>query len=149
MSNYITYCNIWLKCYITFCDIVADGKRCSNVLAIAINYFCNSIKKINIKNRFYSFFVTLMIISLFSAEIVQRILSLSVRFNAFTISTGIVVLNDREWDVCKFAVDSNSNNFIPPYLLFVIYIFDNILYIILPTYYHFVGKFLPYIYIVG
>ncbi len=35
--NFVTYCNIWLKCYITFCDIVADGKRGSNVLARAID----------------------------------------------------------------------------------------------------------------
>lgn len=35
--NFVTYCNIWLKCHITFCDIVADGKRGSNVLARAID----------------------------------------------------------------------------------------------------------------
>ena len=35
----VTYCNIWLKCYITFCNIVADGKRSSNVLVNTIDKF--------------------------------------------------------------------------------------------------------------
>ena len=39
MRDFITYDNIWLKCYITFSRIVADGKRCFNVLANAINNF--------------------------------------------------------------------------------------------------------------
>lgn len=128
--QFVTYCNIWLKCYITFCNIVADGKRGSNVLANAIDKLWLIIFK-KLKSG-YSFFVNRIIISLFSADMVQRILSLSFKSNAFTISTGIVVLNDLEWDVCKFAVDSNSNNFIPPYLLFFVNIFVNILYIILP-----------------
>lgn len=52
---FVTYIVIWLKCYINFLCIVADGKRSSNVLAIALNFFYKSIKKINIKNKLYSF----------------------------------------------------------------------------------------------
>ena len=36
---FVTYCNIWLKYYITLCYVVADGKRGFNVLAKAIIIF--------------------------------------------------------------------------------------------------------------
>ena len=125
--SFVTYCNIWLKCYITFCDIVAGVKRGYNVLAKAIG----DLWLITFKNFliFYSFFFTVTLSSSFSADTVHNILSLGERFNAFTISPGIVVLKDFECGACKFAVDSDSNNFIPPYLLFVINIFVNLSYI--------------------
>ena len=126
----VTYCNIWLKCYITFCDIVADGKRCSNVLARAINFLYTVFENIKkIKNRCYSFFLMVTTSSFSSADTIHFILSFTDRSNVFTISPGIVVLSDLECDACRFAVDSTSNNFIPPFLLFFVYIFVNILYI--------------------
>ena len=56
--TYVTYNNIRLKCYIKvyapYC-IVRDVIGCSPILARAINFFYDSIEKINIKNKFYSF----------------------------------------------------------------------------------------------
>ena len=129
--NVVTYCNIYLKCYITFCDIVADGKRGSNVLANAINFLYTVFKNIKkIKDDiYYSFLWMVTTSSSSSADTIHVSLSFSDRFSVFTISPGIVVLKDFECDACRFAVDSTSNNFIPPYLLFFVYIFVNILYI--------------------
>lgn len=124
-SILVTIYNIWLKCYLSFYKIVADGMRGYDSVAIALDSFYFVLEK-NIKNC-YCFFATLIFISFSSTYTCQRILSLSERFNALTISTGIVVLNDLECEVCKFAVDSNSNNFIPPFMLFFINIFTNIL----------------------
>ncbi len=121
----VTINYLWVKCYLKFYKIVADKMRGSQALAIALNKLYGVFEK-NI-NRFYSFLVTLIFISLSSTCTCQSILSLSFKFNALTISTGIVVLNDREWAVCKFAVDSNSNNFMPPFMYFLVNIFDNIL----------------------
>lgn len=129
--NLAANCNIWLKCYIILCYIVADEKRCSKYLARAIANLKLILEK-NIKNcKFYSFsfFVIVMIIWSFFDEIVQSNLSLSLRCNALTISTGTVVLKERECAVCKFTVDSNSNNFIFSFLSFVINMFVNKLYI--------------------
>lgn len=120
----VTIINIWLKCYLKFYKIVADIMRSSNRLAVALNGYHSYFEK-NIKN--YCFFATLIFMSLSSTNTCQRILSLSDKFRALTISTGIVVLNDLECEVCKFAVDSNSNNFIPPFMYFLVNIFDNIL----------------------
>lgn len=125
---------IWLKCYLNLFKIVADGMRSLNALALAINHLCSFFKK-NIKNinkKIQSFLLTLITNSSSSAKIVQRSLSFSDSSNAFTISEGIVVLKDLECDACKFAVDSTSNNFIPPFMLFFINIFVNILYICYP-----------------
>ena len=98
----------------------------NNQLAIALNRLCYFLEK-NMNENVYSFFSTLTTNSSFSAEIVQHILSLTDKFNAFTTSVGIVVLKDLECDACKLAVDSTSNNFIPPFMFFLINIFDNIL----------------------
>lgn len=131
--TYVTYCNIWLKCYITFCDIVADGKRGFNVLARALDIFLTVFENIKkIERNCYSFFLMVTTSSSSSAETTHCILSFTDKFNVFTISPGIVVLNDLECDACRFAVDSTSNNFIPPFLLFLVYIFVNILYICCP-----------------
>lgn len=121
----VTITNIWLKSYLSFVKWVADGMRVLHQLAIAINGVYFILEK-NIK-KIHCFLATLIFISLSSTNTCQRILSLSDKFNALTISTGIVVLNDLECEVCKFAVDSNSNNFIPPFMYFLVNIFDNIL----------------------
>ena len=128
--NLVTINNIWLKCYLKFYKIVPAEMGGLNRLAVALD----SVKFVlgKIIKKFYCFFAIFIFISFSSTYTCQRILSLSERCNALTISTGIVVLNDFEWAVCKFAVDSNSNNFIPPFMLFFINIFDNILYIIYP-----------------
>lgn len=123
--NVVTINNLWLKCYLKLFKIVPVGMGSANLLAIALSGIYLFLEK-NIKN-FYNFFATLIFISLSSTYTCQRILSLSFKFNALTISTGIVVRNDRECAVCKFAVDSNSNNFIPPFMSFLINIFTNIL----------------------
>lgn len=49
--NSVTNNNIWFKCYITFCNIVANEKRSSQYLAIAINKF----KEFFIYSNFFSF----------------------------------------------------------------------------------------------
>lgn len=129
--NSVTINNIWLKCYLKFYKIVADIMRSSYALALAINYKYHFLEK-KYKKINHSFLETLMTNSSSSAKIVQQILSFSDRFNALTTSVGIVVLKDFEWDACKFAVDSTSNNFIPPFMYFLINIFVNILYICYP-----------------
>ena len=127
----VTITNLWLKSYLSFVKWVADKMRSLNTLAIALNRFMLFFyKKIN--EKVYSFLETLITNSSSSAKIVQEILSFSDKFNALTTSVGIVVLKDLECDACKLAVDSTSNNFIPPFLLFFINIYVNILYICYP-----------------
>ena len=127
----VTITNLWLKSYLSFVKLVADKMRSLNTLAIALNRFMLFFyKKIN--EKVYSFLETLITNSSSSAKIVQEILSFSDKFNALTTSVGIVVLKDLECDACKLAVDSTSNNFIPPFLLFLINIYVNILYICYP-----------------
>lgn len=122
---------IWLKCYLNFNKIVADGMRSSNTLARAIADKYSFLEK-KLKEIVYSFLSTFTTNSSSSANIVQEIISFSDRFNALTISEGIVVRKDLECDACRFAVDSTSNNFIPPFMFFLINIFVNILYICYP-----------------
>lgn len=124
----VTIINIWLKSYLSFFKWVADRMRGCNGLAIALNKLYPILTK-KINKKIYCFFSTLMTNSSSSANIVQQILSFSDRFSALTTSVGIVVLKDFEWDACKFAVDSTSNNFIPPFMYFLVNIFVNILYI--------------------
>ena len=127
----VTINNIWLKSYLSFVKWVADGMRRLNQLAIALNCFYFVLEK-NRNEKVYSFLATLITNSSSSAKIVQEILSFSDKFNALTTSVGIVVLKDLECDACKLAVDSTSNNFIPPFMFFLINIFANILYICYP-----------------
>lgn len=122
----VTICYIWLKCYLNFNKIVAGVMRGCNQLAIALKCITFFLEK-NIKGNVYSFFSTLITNSSSSAKIVQHILSFTDKFNALTTSVGMVVLKDLECDACKLAVDSTSNNFIPPFMYFLINIFDNIL----------------------
>lgn len=127
----VTINNLWLKSYLSFVKWVADKMRGLNTLAIALNRLILFFyKKIN--EKVYSFLETLITNSSSSAKIVQEILSFSDKSNALTTSVGIVVLKDLECDACKLAVDSTSNNFIPPFLLFLINIYVNILYICYP-----------------
>lgn len=124
----VTINNLWLKCYLKFYKIVPVKMGGYNTLAIALNKLNGVlIKKFN--KKIYSFFATLITNSSSSAKIVQEILSFSDKFNALTTSVGIVVLKDLECDACKLAVDSTSNNFIPPFMFFFINIFVNMLYI--------------------
>lgn len=127
-SILVTIYYIWWKCYLNIYKIVADGMRSGGWLAVAIDIYLAYSKK-NINEYFYSFFSTLTTISSFSAKIVQHIVSLTDNFNALTISVGIVVLKDFECFDCKFAVDSTSNNFIPPFMYLIVNIYVNILYI--------------------
>ena len=105
--------------------------RSSNTLARAIADKYSFLEK-KLKEIVYSFLSTFTTNSSSSANIVQEIISFSDRFNALTISEGIVVRKDLECDACRFAVDSTSNNFIPPFMFFLINIFVNILYICYP-----------------
>ncbi len=129
--SFVTYVIFWLKCYINFLYIVAGEKRGSNVLANAIDNFYNAIFEKNIKKiiSFYSFFKVTMISSFWDCTS-QANLSVFFNSNIPTISEGMVVLNDFDLGFCCITLDLTSNNFIPPYLLFFINIFDNILYII-------------------
>ena len=132
--QFVTYCNIWLKCYLKLFNyfmIVADGKRSSNVLVNTIGNFYKLIFEKNIKElkNFYSFF-KVTIISLFWDWTSQDNLSVFCNSSIPTISEGMVVLNDLDRGFCCITLDLTSNNFIPPYILFFINIFDNILYII-------------------
>lgn len=98
MRDFITYCNIWLKCYITFCDIVADGKRGSNVLANAINNFEKYlflIKK-NIKNYNFNFSTVIVVPSGLTSTI-HLTLSPAVISKNSTTSFGIPQRNEFFW----------------------------------------------------
>lgn len=134
--SFVTYFNIWLKCYINLFNcyyIVADGKRSSNVLANAIVsydiFVLKNIKKI--KDFVYSFFTVTTILS--SCEFTsQESLLLFDSSKIPAISEGMVVLNDFDFGFCCITFDVTLNNFIPPFLLFFVNIFVNILYIIYP-----------------
>lgn len=121
---------IWLKCYLNLFKIVADGMRSSNVLAGAIRNQYSFFKK-NLNENVYSFLMLMMML-LSSAFTSQDNLSSLVNSNIPTISDGIVVRNDFERGFCCITFDLTSNNFIPPFMLFFINIFDNILYIFYP-----------------
>lgn len=136
----VTINNLWLKCYLNICimhnraftnfHIVADKMRSLNIIAIALNgkYFFFE-KKLN--ENVYSFLM-LMIMLLSSALTSQVNLSSLVNSKIPAISEGIVVRNDFERGFCCITFDLTSNNFIPPFLLFFINIYDNILYIFYP-----------------
>lgn len=123
--NFVTIYYIWLKCYLYLCRIVAAKMRSITPLAIAFDDLYSFFEK-NIKN-IYCFLFTVQTSLLSSTVTNQDILSLSDSSSACTISTGTVVRSDFECAVCKFTVDSNSNNFMSPFMLFLVNIFDNIL----------------------
>ena len=131
--SFVTYNNIRLKCYIKvyapYC-IVRDVIGCSPILARAIDIFyiiSENIKKI--KEFIYSFFMVTIISSLWELTSHDNLLLLD-SSKIPTISEGMVVLNDFDFGFCWITFDFTSNNFIPPFLSFVINIFVNILYII-------------------
>ena len=63
--KFVANCNIWLKCYIILCYIVADEKRGSPYLARAIANLKLILEK-NIKNKVvYSFLTSTGNFSLF------------------------------------------------------------------------------------
>ena len=124
--NVVTYCNIWLKCYINLFNwfgIVADGKRSSNVLANAIDKYTYFVLK-NIKNKVYCFFETG--VNCITAE--SSLMSTSQvswspcsMFNNFTNPIGTTVLKlPALYDTLLLNV-----TFIPPFLLFFTYIFSD------------------------
>ena len=123
--NSVTNIYLWLKCYLKFYKIVAVEMRSYITVAMAINYLYLFSEK-NLK-KIYCFLLTVQTNSLSSTSTFHDNLSLSDKFKACTISTGTVVRKDFECEVCRFTVDSNSNNFIHSFLLFLINIFDNIL----------------------
>lgn len=81
----VTYCNIWLKCYINFLCIVADGKRSSNVLAKALTLyllFLEVLKKIcYLFSSTYSLIsvvtISFTVVFCFSATILRSVLRFS------------------------------------------------------------------------
>ena len=120
--TYVTYCNIWLKCYINFLCIVADGKRSSNVLAIALNGFNLFLVKIkkNIKNKVYSFFefgVSVIVAPFSLMSISQVNWSPCLIFSNFTKPIGTTVLKlPALYDMLLLKV-----TFIHSFLFFFIY----------------------------
>ena len=125
--NSVTNKYIWFKCYLNLFKLVADRMRGLIVLAMLLNNFNAFFGFKKIIRKCYYFLLTVHTNSLSMIDTFHRSLSLSPKCRAWTISTGTVVRNDFECDVCKFTVDSNSNNFITPFLLFFVNIFDNIL----------------------
>lgn len=125
--NSVTNKYIWFKCYLNLFKLVADRMRGLIVLAMLLNNFNAFFGFKKIIRKCYYFLLTVHTNSLSMIDTFHRSLSLSSKCRAWTISTGTVVRNDFECDVCKFTVDSNSNNFITPFLLFFVNIFDNIL----------------------
>ena len=124
--NSVTNKYIWFKCYLNLFKLVADKMRGSLVLAMLLNKFNAFFEFKKIIRNIYYFLLTVQTNSLSTTDTFHRSLSLSPKFKACTISTGTVVRSDFECDVCKFTVDSNSNNFITPFLLFFVNIFVNI-----------------------
>lgn len=88
---------IWSKYYITFCHVVANGKRGSQQLARAIAD-CRDYLEKNIKNG-YSFLMRTIICPSFIPTS-QTSLSLSCTSNTLQISEGIVVRNDLDLGFC-------------------------------------------------
>ena len=125
--NSVTNKYIWFKCYLNLFKLVADRMRSLIVLAMLLNNFNAFFGFKKIIRKCYYFLLTVHTNSLSMIDTFHRSLSLSPKCRVWTISTGTVVRNDFECDVCKFTVDSNSNNFITPFLLFFVNIFDNIL----------------------
>lgn len=125
--NSVTNKYIWFKCYLNLFKLVADRMRGLIVLAMLLNNFDAFFGFKKIIRKCYYFLLTVHTNSLSMIDTFHKSLSLSPKCRAWTISTGTVVRNDFECDVCKFTVDSNSNNFITPFLLFFVNIFDNIL----------------------
>lgn len=124
--NSVTNNYIWFKCYLNLFKLVADGMR-------GLQSFSGSFKCLLLflfkKNKDNYCFLTVTEISLLSVVTSHFNLSLSASSNTPTISEGIVVRNDFERGFCNITLDFTSNNFITPFMLVLVNIFDNILYI--------------------
>ena len=107
--KFVTYGNIWLKCYINFLCIVAGVKRSSNVLANAIDdfyLFFNELKKIEdyLLSSMYSVInwvtISFTVFFCFNATILNSVLMFSsisiincfVSLILITIIIGVVLL---------------------------------------------------------
>ena len=129
---FVTYVNIWLKCYITFCDIVAGVKRGSNVLARAIYGLYNVIFVKNIKNIYFTFSI-FTDVSPSRYSTVHRTESPISTSKNFMTSFGMVVLPDKLLGLAIEIFDSYSNTFMSPILFFVIYNYIHNVYIMFST----------------
>ena len=126
--NSVTNKYIWFKCYLNLFKLVAGGMR--GLQSISDSFKCLLlffVKKL-INDGYYCFLIFTEI-SLLSVVTSQVNLSLSSSSRIPTISEGMVVLNDLDLGFCNITLDFTSNNFITPFMLFFINIFDNILYI--------------------
>lgn len=125
--NSVTNKYIWFKCYLNLFKLVADGMR-------GLKSFSGSFKCLllffvkKLRNDGYCFLIFTEI-SLLSVVTSHANLSLSSSSSIPTISDGIVVRNDLDFGFCNITLDFTSNNFMTPFMLFFINIFDNILYI--------------------
>lgn len=126
--NSVTNKYIWFKCYLNLFKLVADGMR-------GLKSFSDSFKCLllffvkNLRNDDSYCFLIFTEISLLSVVTSHVNLSLSSSSSIPAISEGIVVRNDLDLGFCNITLDFTSNNFITPFMLFFINIFDNILYI--------------------
>ena len=136
--NSVTNKYIWLKCYLNLClfvkqylhksELVADGMRGLQSISDSVKCLLLFFVKKLLNDDSYCF-LSLTVISLFSVETSHANLSLSSSSSIPTISDGMVVLNDLDFGFCNITLDFTSNNFITPFMLFLVNIFDNILYI--------------------
>ena len=111
--------NLWLKCYITFCYIVADEKRGSPYLARAIANLKLILEK-NIKIVVYSIFSILISVLPLLYSTIQLIESPILTLRNFITSFGIVVLPDKLFGRATEIFVSYSNTVITP--IFIDYI---------------------------
>ena len=88
--NFVSYCNIWLKCYITFCNIVADGKRCPNVLVYIRNFFYRVSNKLK-KNHL--FLATYSEINSITISLIVLCFLAAITFSSVFNSSSIVMCN--------------------------------------------------------
>ena len=95
---FVTYDNIRLKCYINFFYVAPHEVEVPHVLARAIDKFHAFFEKNNGEDYNSSFSTVITTSSLSSFFCIhQTILSPFEMFNSFTISFGIVHLNESEW----------------------------------------------------
>lgn len=136
--NSVTNKYIWLKCYLNLClfvkqnlhkyELVADGMR--GLQSISDSFKCLLlffVKKLRNDDSYC--FLIFTEISLLSVVTSQDNLSLSSSSRIPAISEGMVVLSDLDFGFCNITFDFTSNNFITPFMLFLVNIFVNILYI--------------------
>lgn len=120
--------NLWLKCYITFCYIVADEKRGSPYLARAIANLKLILEK-NIKIVVYSIFSILISVLPLLYSTIQLIESPILTLRNFITSFGIVVLPDKLFGRATEIFVSYSNTVITPIFIdYIIYVYTQHIY---------------------